>query len=521
VAEPVEAAPAPDGHPARSRFAGTPLDALIATLLALAVFVLHPLAYVLHAPLWLDEAWVADLARAPLSRALTLSSSTPIGWLLLVRLVPGGRGEQLRLVPLVFAAGEVAAAYVLGYCLPWGSKVIARIAGTTVALVVLLAPLSLVRNDLKQYTADAFFALVILALESRAEGAAGSRPVMQLAMVSVAATFFSTAAAFVVVAVFVGLFVAAIAGRATERIRTVGLVGAAVAVALGAYFAFVVVPHTSPSLRAYWDDFYLPFSPRAVTITWHRVAVLAPAVGLTAVVAAALFVLGCVMLARTGRPGLACALPVLWIEMFAVGIAHRYPFLDERTSLFLLVASLVPIAAGVLASTRLLWPRRRFVALSFAVVTASLFVLGSVSYVGARWLPREDVRGALAYIDAHRRPGDVVLVTLPSSFAFAYYRSGGRTEFVDDSKVSMGFVTRVAGLRDVVYATGLTSDDTTRALRQALAGARATSGARIWIVRSHLFAGEARAWATAFGALGVQPVARPAGAEPVWVVRAS
>jgi len=73
------------------------------------------------------------------------------------------------------------------------------------------------------------------------------------------------------------------------------------------------------------------------------------------------------------------------------------------------------------------------------------------------------VPGALVYIDAHRRPGDVVLVTLPSSFAFAYYRSGGRTEFLDDANVSMGFVTRLAGLRAVVYADGLTSDDTTRA----------------------------------------------------------
>src|SRR5262249_38142807 len=154
----------------------------------------------------------------------------------------------------------------------------------------------------------------------------------------------STAAAFVVVAVFVGLFVAAVAGRAAERIRTVGLAGAGVALALSAYFALVVVPHTSASLRAYWDDFYLPLSPRAASIAWQRFETLAPAIGLAALLAVALFVLGCVMLARMGRPGLACALPVLWLEMFAVGVAHRYPFLDERTSLFLLVVSLVPIA---------------------------------------------------------------------------------------------------------------------------------------------------------------------------------
>jgi len=524
VADPVEdgTAPGPDVLPARpSRFAGTRVDVAIATVLALSVCVLHPVSYILHAPFWLDEAWVADLARAPLARALTLSSSTPIGWLLLVRLVPGGGGEQLRLVPLVFAAGEVAAAYVLAYCLPWGSKAFARIAGVTVASVVLLAPVSLARNDLKQYTADAFFSLVILALASRAEREPAPRPILQLAAVSVVATFFSTAVAFVVVAAFVGLFAAAIAGRAPDRIRTVGAAGAAVAVALSAYFALVVVPHTNASLRAYWDDFYLPFSARAGSLTWHRFAAVAPATGFTAIVVVALFGLGCVMLARMGRPGLAYALPVLWLEMFAVGIAHRYPFLDVRTSLFLLVVSLVPMAVGVLALTQLLWPSRRLVAWSLAVVTASLFVLGSVSYIRARSIPREDVPGALAYIDAHRRPGDVVLVTLPSSFGFAYYRSGGRTEFVDDATVSMGFVTRVAARRAVVYTDGLTSGDTTRALREALASARATPGARVWIIRSHLFADESRAWATAFDALGVQPELRPAGAEPVWLLGAS
>jgi hypothetical protein len=342
---------------------------------------------------------------------------------------------------------------------------------------------------------------------------------VELAAASVVAVFFSTAAAFVVVAVFVGLLVAAIAGRASERARTVGVVGAAVAAALGAYFALVVLPHTSPSLRAYWDDFYLPFSPRAASVTWHRIDALAPTIGLTAVLAVALFVLGCVMLARMGLPGLACALPVLWLEMCAVGIAHRYPFLDQRTSLFLLVVSLVPMAVGVLALTQLLWPRRRLLALAIAVVTGALFLFGSVSYVGARWIPREDVPGAIAYIDAHRRPGDVVLVTLPSSFGYAYYR-GGRTAFIRDADVSMGFVPRVWGLPDVIYADGLAGADATRALRQALAAARARPGGRVWIVRSHLYADEAPGWTAAFAALGVQPVSQAAGAEPVWVVRA-
>ena len=85
-------------------------DVLIVTALALATFVVHPVAYVLHHPYWSDEAWVAVLSKAPLGQWLSLSSSTPLGWLLLVRLVPAGR-DGLRLVPLVFAAATVVMAF--------------------------------------------------------------------------------------------------------------------------------------------------------------------------------------------------------------------------------------------------------------------------------------------------------------------------------------------------------------------------------------------------------------------------
>ena len=492
------------------------VDIAIAVVLAAAVFVVHPLSYALHQPFWLDEAWVATLVKAPFSRALEFSSSTPIGWLFLVRLVPGGRGEQYRWVPLLFSAAEVAMAYALGRRLPWGSERFARAAAVAIAVAVLLAPLSLIRNDLKQYTADAFFALLILFFANRAEGAPGPRTMTELAIGSIVATFFSTTAAFVVVAVFAGLLVAALLARTREQIRTVVIGGAIVAAIEAGYFLLVVVPHTNPALRAFWDLYYLPASPRAFASVWTRLTVLAPAIGLPAILAIVLFAAGCVVLFHVGRPGLAVGVALLWVEMMIVAMARRYPLLDLRTSEFLLVVSLVTIVIGFLGIIRALLPQSRLLVTAIAILLAALYVHGNVPYIRARSIPNEDARAAVDYVARHRRPGDVVVVTLPSGYGFSYYWPGSTITYRAADSVSTGFVTQVRGLPNVVYVDGLTSQDSQRAMQRALQEVH--PGARIWIIRTHLRPKEARAWQSTFHVLRLQPEREQVVPEVIWVL---
>jgi hypothetical protein len=63
----------------------------------------------------------------------------------------------------------------------------------------------------------------------------------------------------------------------------------------------------------------------------------------------ALVVAGCVALARLGHRVPAIAVAVLWVEMIGAGALRRYPFLDLRTSHFLVVVSLVCAAVGAVA----------------------------------------------------------------------------------------------------------------------------------------------------------------------------
>ncbi len=73
-----------------------------------------------------------------------------------------GGDERLRAVPLLFSALTVVAAYAYARSLPWPRLLINRLASVMAGVAALMMPSSLARDDLKQYTADAFFALVVL-----------------------------------------------------------------------------------------------------------------------------------------------------------------------------------------------------------------------------------------------------------------------------------------------------------------------------------------------------------------------
>ena len=106
---------------------------------------------------------MADSTRAPLHQLRLLTSSTPIGWTLLLRLVPNvGPPEQLRAVPLAFGVMSVVVAYLLG-------RQLGRVAAVAAGLAAALAPSALRNHNLKQYSADAFVTLLLLWLTAHLE----------------------------------------------------------------------------------------------------------------------------------------------------------------------------------------------------------------------------------------------------------------------------------------------------------------------------------------------------------------
>src|SRR6185503_11910230 len=134
--------PAPAGG-ARRRWIA--LESVLAGGLAGATLLVHNVPHALAQPYWLDEAWVADSTRVPLSGVAALTGPSPIGWTVLLRLMVFGGQQRQRLLPLLLLAGATLVAYLLGRRSPLPKPV----GGALAAGAVLFLPHALGRNDLK------------------------------------------------------------------------------------------------------------------------------------------------------------------------------------------------------------------------------------------------------------------------------------------------------------------------------------------------------------------------------------
>ena len=115
----------------------------------------------------------------------------------------------------------------------------------TSAVAVAIAPVTLVRQDLKQYTADAFLAILVLWLVVRLATAWSTRRLWTLVIVAVLSSLVSYASMFVGAAVMVSLVLVS-AFRGNRQRLTQSLVAAVVTAT-----AFGVVPggRRSPFIR--------------------------------------------------------------------------------------------------------------------------------------------------------------------------------------------------------------------------------------------------------------------------------
>ncbi|MDT4986764.1 MAG: hypothetical protein QOI74_858, partial [Micromonosporaceae bacterium] len=300
--------------------------AILASLLVLLV--VHPVGSVLTSPYWLDEAWVALSSRAPLAALPTTTASTPLGWTFLVWLLPA-HGQIHRLIAYAFLTASVIAGYGFARTLGWPGRVPALLAGLTAAAAVTLLPAQQLRHDLKQYTADAAVALVLLALSARLEPSPESRSAGEAAPAGEAASkrgspfraaglagavtvgmLFSHPAALVGVAVLGGPFVVAVLGRRWRRLPGLLVEAAPAVVAMGAVYLLADGAARNRAMVDYWAG-YFPRPGELPRYLIERADQLRPAIGLAWPLYLLLFAAGVVTLVRLGRPATAAAVVTL------------------------------------------------------------------------------------------------------------------------------------------------------------------------------------------------------------------
>ncbi|HEV7208181.1 MAG TPA: hypothetical protein VGN54_05495, partial [Mycobacteriales bacterium] len=487
-------------------------DVLLALIAAAGVLLVHDLGYLLQHPYWLDEAWVVDSTRVRLSDLSQTSSVTPVGFSLLLRLVVFGGEQRQRLIPLAFAGLTVALAYLCGRQFGLRRGVSLLLLGVT----GLFVPAMLVRADLKQYTAEACWTVLVLLLLLRLESVWSRRRLALLAAVIGVGPLFANADLFVGSAALLALAVLALAERQWSRLRDIVIAAGAAGVVVAAILAAFVLPKQNAALRHYWDAFYLPRNPSAAAhFLYHRLQAMAPTTGLHSVL---LVFLGCALgtgvLVWRRRRATALVLPLAFAELVLASALHVYPLLDLRTSTWLSVLAVVVTGLGVAQLCAGLGRRHRAVPIILAGVASAGFALTNTTGVRAHPLPPEDVRAQAHYVADHQRPADVVIVDLSANWGYAYYRGIDPLSIVDSGPASAtGFFIRYTDPQ-VVAMHSRTQASPAAALRTARS--RLGPGGRIFVVRSHLAPAESAGWQQA---LAGQPVTTlNVGPEPLLVV---
>jgi hypothetical protein len=391
-------------------------------LMALAVLIRDP-RYLLSHSFWLDEGWVVDSVRAPLRQLKLLTSSTPIGWTLLLRLVPPvGGPECYRLLPLAFAALTAVPAWRLGRKVspyPWLHGLLAGTAAAASSAV-------LAHMWLKQYSAEAFVAITLVLLLARVERAWSWRSLAMYVAAGSACFLISNTGPLVAAGGLGGLWLVTVLRRRWTRLPALAAATAVLGLTDALINELLVSGANTPAMHHYWRLWYIRLDhgvPAAASLVWDRFTAELGRLGWGPWWSAlTLILVGLAALGRAGLPAVALAQPLVLVELVVASMIKFYPFMDTRTSIFF--ATLLSVTAAIgLASIACLALRHRVTAVVAPIVLAAIgwaLVPGWVDS-GRGDIPGESVKRQVAYVLDHRRPGDVVLVTFGASFSFAYY----------------------------------------------------------------------------------------------------
>jgi hypothetical protein len=507
----------PDAGPSGRRPGGLWIDFGLAGAVGLAVLLVHDVPYLLSHSFWVDEAWVADTVRAPVGLTRSLASSTPLGWTYLLRLVPFGGPERLRLVPLGFAALAALAGYLFGREL----HLTRFTTGILTGAAALLSPAMLVRDDLKQYTAEAFACLVLWLLVARVENEWRFRRLVAIAATASLGMFFAETAIVVGVAAMASLALECLVTRHYRRLVEVAAASAGMLAVSLVIYETLVRPQITRNLVNYWAAFYVPTRSASAAISYlHlRLDQLAPYMGFGSLIVDAAGVLaGIAALIWLRRFALAALLPVTLAIVIVASAARKYPFGDLRTSTFWLVAVPLLMAVAVAAAGKLATAIDRRAPVVVTAVALAIWVPATSPYIRSHPIPNEDVHSQVAYLDAHFRRGDVILVSYAASYAFAYYYPATPTFPAGDGP--NGHIVAYPRLPWMVVLPQRQPVDLIDGLAEArakIAAEPAGARGRIWIIRSHQTRTEIRTWRQLLAGQPVQVI--KVGPDPILLYR--
>jgi hypothetical protein len=433
-------------------------------------------------------------------------------------------------VPLIFAGLAVSAAYLLGREL----GLTRFTAGLATAAAALLSPAMLIRNDLKQYTAEAFGSIVIWLLVARAETKWSRWRLATLAVAASAGTLIAETIILTGAAGLACLGLAALVRRQWRRLAEATVAAVGMLVIYGVVYAIVIKPRINPTLNYTWAPDYAPTSVTgAASFFWAKLQLLAPFIAFPAlhdpltglIIALSVAGAGVVALALMRRFALAALLPVTLAVVMAASAHQSYPFGDERTSTFWLVlfpvlmaiaVASVPHAIGVglgwLAGGTggrplrrglrwLQWTLLPVLAIAATAIAVNYYTRAVLPVANSHLLAHDDPRSQVQYTEDHWRAGDVIIVDYGASYGFAYYYKDPATAYPPVPANAAGWVPEYGDDPHVIVMANRLPGEVGRVLRKARAIVAAEppdEHGRIWVIRNHPEPDERLDWRSAF-----------------------
>lgn len=456
----------------------------------------HDWVYLLGMPLWGDEAWIVVSRLFPVTELPALTSSAPIGWNLVVRGFSETFGDTGgRLLVQAFNVGAVIAAFAVGRLLPLRPPTVPRdLFAAVIAAGIGLAPFVLLRLDLKHYSADAFFTVLILALAL----AATRRPhrlraLVALTLVSAFGLLFSFAVLFVATAAYTGLLVESLVRRDRREAARVLVAGVIAGTGIAVWYVVFYLRGDNPALRSFWEP---QFPVNALDLPRFTLARLLLIDNWTAFptlfVTLPLLALALVVLVRRRQWAAALMVPVGYLVMAVLSALHRYPLLDARTSTYLLVlVSVYTLGAAIwllgtlaqLVARRLRAPAARRLTIALPAVSVLAISLAlAVPNWRAHSLPSYDTLHQGDYVATHRGPDDLVLFNQLASYQLGLTWRGDAPDWCPDPTAWTGFYICYPEADDL---RGFGSLEEAYDLIDA--HLESHPGSRVWLIRSNVF----------------------------------
>ena len=407
--------------------------------------------------LWLDEEMIAinirDRSFGALAGRLSLGQAAPYGWLAIQRVIlltAGSSERALRCLPMAFGIATLATATWIGrrWMSVWGAA----------ALTFLCAFgqwLSFHALELKHYSADACFGLLLPALAVRATESDSSdfnRRITTWWLVAAASQWIANGALFVAPASAAVLMVVATRRYGVRSAIRAMRPAAIWLVSFAANYAVALGPaRTSEFLQSYWAPAFPPADAGFVaTLNWlgAQFAPLAVKPGGTGFVvafwtaAAVGFTVG---RTRSSRAVFAWTFSLVPVAAFAwVGL--RLVPMSERLTLWITPPLYVGIALAVdvaaaglvagISQRRVIRAAVAALALTaLAVFFADVYARGMtyVSLASQTANHEVDDRGAVTWLARQQQPGDVWVTTRNALPAIWWYADPARATVMEAS----------------------------------------------------------------------------------------